>query len=248
MNNQLPRYPFDVVYEDNHLLIVNKPAGLLVQPDETGDKSLLDYAKEYIKIKYQKPGAVFLEAVHRIDRPVSGLVVLARTSKGLERMNELFRQRKVQKIYWAITRQKPPKKRDKLTHWLLKDEDKNIVTAYDYPHPNAQKAELRYRVIGFLNGYTFWEIELLTGRSHQIRAQLAKIGCPIRGDIKYGYPTANKDQSINLHSRRLYFIHPVKKEKMVCIALLPNDPFWQEFLSLDDEKIKPKNLHFRYEG
>jgi 23S rRNA pseudouridine1911/1915/1917 synthase len=242
------KLPFDVIYEDNHLLIVNKPSGMLVQPDETGDKALLDYAKEYIKNKYEKTGAVFLEAVHRIDRPVSGLVVLARTSKGLERMNELFRERKVQKIYWAVTRQKPPKKSDKLTHWLLKDEQKNLVTAYDYPHPKAQKAELRYRTLGYLNGYTLLEIELLTGRPHQIRTQLAKIGSPIRGDVKYGYPSPNKDQSINLHSRRLYFEHPIKKEKMVCVALLPNEPFWQEFLSLDDEKIKPKNLEFRYEG
>jgi 23S rRNA pseudouridine1911/1915/1917 synthase len=241
-------YPFDVIYEDNHLLIVNKPAGMLVHEDETGDKTLMDYAKEYIKEKYNKPGEVFMGLVHRIDRPVSGLVVLARTSKGLERMNELFRERKVQKAYWAIVRKKPENKKGKLTHWLLKDEKKNIVIAYDAPYKEAQKSELNYRVIGHLNGYTLLEIEPISGRPHQIRVQLAKIGCPIRGDLKYGYPTANKDKSINLHSRKLFFEHPVKKEKMLCIATLPKDPFWEEFLVLDKEKIKPKNLAFRYEG
>jgi 23S rRNA pseudouridine1911/1915/1917 synthase len=241
-------YPFDVIYEDNHLLIVNKPAGMLVHDDQTGDKTLVDYAKEYIKEKYQKPGEVFMGLVHRIDRPVSGLVVLARTSKGLERMNELFRERKVQKVYWAIVRRRPEKKKDKLTHWLLKDEKKNTVTAYDAPYQDAQKSELYYRVIGHLNGYTLLEIEPVSGRPHQIRVQLAKIGCPIRGDLKYGYPTPNKDKSINLHSRKLFFEHPIKKEKTLCIATLPKEPFWEEFLVLDDENIKPENLEFRYEG
>lgn len=240
--------PFDIIYEDNHLLIVNKPAGMLVQADETQDLCLLDYAKTYIKEKYNKPGEVFMGLVHRIDRPVSGLVVLARTSKGLERMNELFRERKVQKIYWAIVRKKPEKKKSKLTHWLLKDEKNNTVTAYDTPYKNAQKAELYYRTLGELNGYYLLEIEPVSGRPHQIRVQLAKMGCPIRGDLKYGYPTANKDKSINLHSRKLFFEHPVKKEKMLCIATLPQDAFWEEFLRLDDEKIKPEHLHFRYEG
>ncbi|MFN8344984.1 MAG: RluA family pseudouridine synthase [Spirosomataceae bacterium] len=238
---------FHVIYEDNHLIIVNKPAGMLVQGDATGDVPLLDLVKEYIKEKYEKPGDVFLGTVHRIDRPVSGLVVFARTSKALERMNEIFRKRDVQKTYWAVVRKRPPKKQDKLSSWLVKDEARNVVSAYDYPAPNAQKAELTYRLLGEINKHFLLEVTPITGRPHQIRVQLAQIGCPIRGDVKYGSPKPNADGSINLHARRLFFTHPVKKEPVLCRAALPNDPFWEEFLELDPEEIGPEHLSFLHE-
>lgn len=238
---------FHVIYEDNHLLIVNKAAGVLVQADSTGDAPLLDLLKDYIKDKYEKPGEVFLGCVHRLDRPVSGLVVFARTSKALERMNEIFRKRDVQKTYWAVVKKKPPLKQDKLTHWLVKDEARNIVSAHDYPVEESQKAELSYRLVGEVNKHFLLEIKPITGRPHQIRVQLAAIGCPIRGDVKYGYGKFNHDNSINLHARRLYFIHPVKKEPILCRAALPNDPFWEEFLTIDDEAIGVEHLGFLHE-
>ncbi len=239
--------PFQVIYEDNHLIIVNKAAGILVQGDATGDVPLLELVKDYIKEKYEKPGDVFLGTVHRLDRPVSGLVVFARTSKGLERMNEIFRKREVQKTYWAVVRRHPPKKQDKLTNWLVKDEAKNVVTAHDMPVPNAQKAELYYRVVGEINKHFLLEVTPITGRPHQIRVQLATMGCPIRGDVKYGYAKPNHDGSINLHARRLFFVHPVKKESILCRAALPNDAFWEEFLTIDPEEIGPEHLAFLYE-
>lgn len=239
--------PFQVIYEDNHLIIVNKAAGILVQGDATGDVPLLELVKDYIKEKYEKPGDVFLGTVHRLDRPVSGLVVFARTSKGLERMNEIFRKREVQKTYWAVVRRHPPKKQDKLTNWLVKDEAKNVVTAHDMPVPNAQKAELYYRVVGEINKHFLLEVTPITGRPHQIRVQLATMGCPIRGDVKYGYARPNHDGSINLHARRLFFVHPVKKESILCRAALPNDAFWEEFLTIDPEEIGPEHLAFLYE-
>lgn len=238
--------PFHVIYEDNHLIIVSKKAGVLVHADKTGDKTLEDYIKEYIKEKYDKPGDVFLGTIHRLDRPVSGLVVFAKTSKALERMNELFKKRKVQKTYWAITGRKPQEKSGKLTHWLVKNSENNTVTAYDYEVPNSQKAELNFRYIGKINLHHLIEVEPITGRPHQIRIQLASMGCPIRGDIKYGYPKPNNDGSINLHSRRIYFIHPVKKEPLICKAPVPETAFWEEFLSLDKEEVKTENLGFLY--
>ncbi len=238
---------FHVIYEDNHLLIVNKAAGVLVQADSTGDVPLLDLLKDYIKQKYDKPGEVFLGCVHRLDRPVSGLVVFARTSKALERMNEIFRKRDIQKTYWAVVKNKPPLKQDKLTHWLSKDEARNMVTAHEYPVGDAQKAELSYRLVGELNKHFLLEIKPITGRPHQIRVQLAAIGCPIRGDVKYGYNKFNHDNNINLHARRLYFIHPVKQEPILCRAALPNDPFWEEFLAIDDEAIGPEHLGILHE-
>jgi len=238
--------PFHVIYEDNHLIIVNKLAGILVHEDKTGDATLGDFVKTYIKEKYQKPGEAFLGTVHRLDRPVSGIVIMARTSKALERMNELFRKRDIQKTYWAVTKRKPEKKSGKLTHWLTKDTDKNVVTAHPVEVPGSQKAELNYRYLGTINRYHLIEVEPITGRPHQIRVQLAAMGCPIRGDIKYGYPEPNRDGSIHLHARRVYFIHPVKKEPIVCKAAVPENAFWEEFLALDTEDIKLDNLDFLY--
>ena len=238
---------FHVVYEDNHLLIVSKAPGILVQGDRTGDVTLLALLKDYVKEKYNKPGEVFLGLVHRLDRPVSGLVVFARTSKALERMSEIFRNRQVQKTYWAVVRRKPPEPAGKLVHWLVKDEQKNMVTAHDHEVPNSQRAELTYRTLGKINEHYLLEVSPLTGRPHQIRVQLASMGCPIRGDIKYGYDRAVPDKKIYLHARRLYFIHPVKKEPLLCRAALPPDPFWEEFLALDDEDIKDKNMDFTFE-
>lgn len=235
---------FDPIYEDNHLIIVNKRAGVLVHGDKTGDKTLEEHVKEYIKLKYDKPGDVFLGTIHRLDRPVSGLVIFARTSKGLERMNEIFRKRDIQKTYWAITRKKPKIKEGKLVHWLVKNPDNNTVKAFDEEVDGGQKAELNYKYIGTINKYHLIEVEPITGRSHQIRVQLASMGCPIRGDLKYGFDRPNPDKSINLHARRIYFNHPIKKEPILCKAPLPQNPFWEEFLMLDTEEVKDKTLKF----
>ena len=224
--------PFQIVFEDNHLLIVNKPAGMLVQGDQTGDESLIEYCKRYIKEKYKKPGNVFVGLVHRIDRPVSGLVVIARTSKALERMNRMFHDRKVQKKYWAVVRRSPKETSSKLVNWLKKDTSRNIVRSYVKEIPGSQKAILKYRILGKLNEHYLLEVEPLTGRPHQIRVQLSEIGCPIRGDLKYGFHKPNKDGNINLHARSLYFKHPVKQDPVSVIAALPEDDFWEQFLSL----------------
>lgn len=219
-----------VVFEDNHLLVINKPAGVLVQGDVTGDKPLVEIGKEYIKEKYDKPGAVFLGVVHRLDRPVSGVVVLARTSKALERMNELFRNKETKKIYWALVKKKPANEQGNLVHWLVKDEKKNKTTAYKKENPNGQRSELNYRVIRQQSGYYLIEVNPITGRPHQIRVQLASLGCPIVGDVKYGYETPNEDASICLHARSLTFMHPVKKEMTTIEAELPQNDYWKPFL------------------
>jgi 23S rRNA pseudouridine1911/1915/1917 synthase len=239
---------FHVVYEDNHIIIVNKRAGILVQGDATGDPTLTDMVKDYIKKKYDKPGDVYLHPIHRLDRPVSGLVVFGRTSKGVERMAELFRKREIQKTYWAIVRRKPKETEAKLTHYLVKDESKNTTSAHEFPVENSQKAELYYKVIGKLNLHYILEVNPVTGRPHQIRAQLAAIGCPIRGDIKYGYERPNPDADINLHARRLYFVHPIKKTGIICRAALPQIQFWEEFLEFDSEEIKDKVMEQYFEG
>ena len=201
--------PFEVLYEDNHLLIVNKAAGILVQGDITEDTPLVDLCKEYIGLKYEKPGAVFLGVVHRIDRPVSGIVVLARTSKALERMNALFREKKTKKTYWAIVEQRPPRENGTLRHWLSKDPKKNKTTVFPKETLGALDSQLDYSIIAQSPGEWLLEVVPLTGRSHQIRAQLASMGCSIKGDVKYGASTPNGDGSICLHARKLEFVHPV---------------------------------------
>jgi 23S rRNA pseudouridine1911/1915/1917 synthase len=237
MNFNGTKYPFDVVYEDNHLIVINKEAGLLVQGDKTKDQSLPDYVKQYLKEKHNKPGAVFCGVIHRLDRPVSGLVVLAKTSKALERMNKLVRTRDFYKTYWAIVKKCPYPKEARLTHWLIKDGSKNTSTAYDEDPGGAKKSELSYKAIGKLNDHWLVEVRPTTGRPHQIRVQLAKIGCPIRGDVRYGFKKLNPDRkSINLHAKELHFIHPVKKESMHFKAPLPDDEFWQQYGTLDSIK------------
>lgn len=219
----------DVLFEDNHLLVINKQSGVLVQGDATGDKPLVEICKEYIKVNYQKPGDVFLGVVHRLDRPVSGVVVFARTSKALERMNALFKNRETKKTYWALVDNKPAKDEDTLVHWLVKDEKKNKTTAYKREHPEGSRSELSYKVVGYQSGFYLLDVNPITGRPHQIRVQLASMGCPIVGDVKYGFNSPNPDASICLHSRELRFIHPVKKEPVQIVASLPKNHFWQPF-------------------
>lgn len=222
-----------VLFEDNHLLAINKPAGWLVQGDATGDQTLADWAKAYIKARYHKPGDVFLGIIHRLDRPVSGVVVFARTSKALERMNQLFRDRLVEKTYWAITDNRPKDLSGTLVHYIWKDEGKNLAHVIDRPsrrHPDAKKSELHYEVIGNLNNHTLLKVNPVTGRGHQIRVQLASMGCPIVGDVKYGFKHANPDASIHLHCFSLAFEHPVKKEKIVISVEPPREQKWNWFL------------------
>ena len=219
----------EVVYEDNHIIIVNKQSGEIVQGDKTGDRPLSDIVKDYIKEKYQKPGAVFLGVVHRLDRPVSGLVVFARTSKALTRLNKMFAEGEVHKTYWALVKNAPQKKEDTLTHWLVRNEKQNKSYAYATEKPNAKKAILKYRLIGKSDNYSLLEVQLMTGRHHQIRCQLAAMGCPIKGDLKYGAPRSNPDGSISLLSHSVAFIHPVSKERITVEAPLPDDPLWQAF-------------------
>ena len=219
----------EVVYEDNHIIIVNKQSGEIVQGDKTGDRPLSDIVKDYIKEKYQKPGAVFLGVVHRLDRPVSGLVVFARTSKALTRLHKMFAEGEVHKTYWALVKNVPHANEGTLEHWLVRNEKQNKSYAYDQERPNAKRAILRYHVIGRSDNYSLLEVQLMTGRHHQIRCQLAAMGCPIKGDLKYGAPRSNPDGSISLLSRKVEFIHPVSKEQVIAEAPLPDDPLWQAF-------------------
>lgn len=221
-----------VLYEDNHLIAINKLASDIVQSDETGDEPLIDKVKQYIKVRDNKPGNVFVEVIHRIDRPVSGVVLMAKTSKGLSRMNELFRDGKVKKLYWAIVGNMPPKETDTLKHHILRNPHKNRSYAYNEHKPGTKEASLTYRLVGKSERYYFLEVDLHTGRHHQIRAQLAVIGLPIKGDLKYGAPRSNPGGGISLHSRMLEFIHPVTDEAIRIVAPTPNDTLWQEFAKL----------------
>lgn len=216
----------EVLYEDNHIIIVNKAVGEIVQGDKTGDKPLSEIVAEYLKEKHHKPGAAFVGVPHRLDRPTSGIVVLAKTSKALERLNEMFRRGDVQKTYWALVANRPQQEEGELTHWLTRNEKQNKSYASDRERPGSKQAILRYKLLCSLTRYHLLEVELLTGRHHQIRCQLAHIGCPIRGDLKYGYPRSNPDGSICLHARRVIFDHPVSHELIDVVAPVPQDTLW----------------------
>ncbi|MEM6830269.1 MAG: RluA family pseudouridine synthase [Bacteroidota bacterium] len=220
-----------IVYEDNHLLIVKKPSGLLVQGDNTGDDTLTDWATEYIRKKYQKPGNVFCHPCHRLDRPVSGLVIFARTSKSLERMNRMFRENEVEKTYLAVVNSSPPHSQGHLAHWLEKDAAKNLTRAYQKQKGKAKLAELSYELISSMGKTSLLKVHPKTGRPHQIRVQLKSIGCSIKGDLKYGYSKPNQDKSIDLHAYKLSFVHPVKKEPIT----VRSQPDWSDYNAFIDE-------------
>lgn len=220
-----------ILFEDNHLIVVNKMPSEIVQGDKTGDEPLSETVKRYIKVKYQKPGEVFLGVVHRIDRPVSGAVVFARTSKALSRMNEMVKNHQMTKRYWAIVKNKPPHESDRLEHFLLRNEKQNKSYVRQKEVKDSKQAILNYQWLASSKDYHLIEIELITGRHHQIRAQLAAIGCPIKGDLKYGFPRNNPDASISLHARKMSFIHPVTKELVSVEAPPPKDVLWDFFLN-----------------
>jgi len=215
-----------ILHEDNHIIVVNKRVGDIVQGDKTGDKPLSDVVKEYIKDKYNKPGDVFLGVIHRLDRPTSGIVVFARTSKALTRMNEMFSNRETQKTYWAVVKNKPQERTAKLVHYLKRNEKNNTSKAHSKEVPDSKIASLDYTVFKELQNYVALEINLHTGRHHQIRAQLAAIGSPIKGDLKYGFDRSNPDGGIHLHARKLVFIHPVSKENIIITAPTPDETIW----------------------
>lgn len=220
-----------VVYEDNHIIIVNKTASEIVQGDKTGDVPLSETVKQYLKEKYHKPGNVFIGVTHRLDRPVSGLVVFAKTSKALSRLNEMFKNSEVKKTYWAIVKQTPAETEGELVNYLVRNEKQNKSYAYDSEKPGSKKAILHYRLIARSDNYSLLEVDLKTGRHHQIRCQLAKMGCPIKGDLKYGFPRSNPDGSICLHARRVRFVHPVSKELIDVVAPIPSDNLWRSLTS-----------------
>lgn len=216
-----------VLYEDNHIIIVNKSTSEIVQGDKTGDKPLSEIVKEWIKEKYNKPGNVFCGVTHRLDRPVSGIVVFAKTSKALPRLNEMFKNKEMKKTYWAIVKNEPKEPVGTLKHYLVKNEKQNKSYAYDSEKPNSKLAILHYKLIAKSDKYNLLEIELETGRHHQIRSQLAKIGCPIKGDLKYGAERSNPDGGISLHARKISFIHPVSQKEIEVTAPLPEDSLWK---------------------
>ena len=217
----------EVIYEDNHLIAVNKTCREIVQEDKTGDPPLFDMLKVWIKEKYCKPGIVFVGVAHRLDRPVSGLVLFAKTSKALARLNEMFRTGEIKKTYWAIVKNCPPTEEGTLEHWLVRNEKQNKSYAYAEEKPEAKKAILHYKLLAKSDNYYLLEIDLKTGRHHQIRCQLAKMGCPIKGDLKYGSERSNKDGGISLHARKAQFIHPVSKQPIEIIAAVPDDSLWK---------------------
>ena len=218
-----------VVYEDNHIVVVNKTSSEIVQGDKTGDTPLSEMVKQYLKEKYNKPGNVFIGVTHRLDRPVSGLVVFAKTSKALPRLNEMFRNGEVKKTYWAIVKECPKETEGELVHYLVRNEKQNKSYAYDKEVKNSKKAVLHYKLIGHSQNYYLLEVDLKTGRHHQIRCQLAKMGCPIKGDLKYGSPRSNPDGSICLHARTVQFVHPVSKEMSRLTAPVPEGNLWNGF-------------------
>ena len=219
----------EVLYEDNHIIAVNKRVSDIVQGDKTGDEPLSEKVKSYIKKIYNKPGNVFLGVTHRLDRPVSGVLLFAKTSKALGRLNEMFKNKDIKKVYWAIVKNKPSQIEEKLNHYLIKNQKKNKSFAYDKEMKGSKLASLTYKLIAEADRYFLLEVELHTGRHHQIRCQLAKIGCPIKGDLKYGFPRSNPDGGISLHAREIEFIHPVKKESIKITAPLPDDSLWNFF-------------------
>ncbi|MBI9052418.1 MAG: RNA pseudouridine synthase [Bacteroidales bacterium] len=223
----------EILFEDNHIIAVNKKTSDIVQGDKTGDEPLSEKVKSYIKKKYEKPGAVYLGVTHRLDRPVSGAILFARTSKALTRLNEMFLKKEIQKTYWAIVKNMPEKESDTLNHYIVRDQKKNKSFAFDKEAKNSKLASLSYKLIATAENYYLLEVDLHTGRHHQIRCQLAKIGCPIKGDLKYGFPRSNPDGGISLHARKIKFSHPVKKEQVEIIATPPpNDSLWKYFLSI----------------
>jgi 23S rRNA pseudouridine1911/1915/1917 synthase len=221
--------PITVLLEDNHLIVINKRASQIVQGDKTGDVPLSEHLKNYLKVKYNKPGKVFLGVIHRLDRPVSGAVVFARTDKALSRMNEIFRSRDVQKVYWAIVERRPAREEGKLINWLNKNEKQNKSYVVKDGTAGALRAELDYKLLASSDKYHLLEVQLHTGRHHQIRCQLANMGCIIKGDLKYGAKRSNPDASISLHARSISFTHPVKGERVEIVAPVPDDKLWQYF-------------------
>jgi len=221
------KHNLQVIYEDNHIIIVNKRAGDIVQGDKTGDKPLSEIVKDYIKDKYNKPGNVYLGVVHRLDRPTTGIVLFSKTSKALPRLNKLFAEKKANKTYWAIVKNAPKTPQNTLINWLKKNPKNNKSTAYPKEVKDSKKAILHYKTLKALDRYFLLEVQLETGRHHQIRSQLSYIGSPIKGDLKYGFDRSNKDASISLHARRLEFIHPVSRESIDITAPLPNDSVWK---------------------
>lgn len=222
----------EILYEDNHIIVVNKTCSEIVQGDKTGDKPLSEMVQEYIKEKYAKPGNVFIGVTHRLDRPVSGLVVFAKTSKALSRLNEMFRTHNLTKRYWAIVKNRPPKEEELLTNYLVRNERINKTFVYDKQVKEGKLSKLSYKVIAKSENYYLLEIDLMTGRHHQIRAQLAHIGCPIKGDLKYGFDRSNKDGGISLHARNVKFIHPVSQKEIDIVAPVPDDTLWKAFEQL----------------
>lgn len=229
-----------ILFEDNHIIAINKRPSEIVQGDKTGDAPLSDLVKQYIKQKYEKPGDVYLGVVHRIDRPVSGVVLFARTSKAAARLSEMFRDKQIQKTYWAVVKNKPPHESGTLVHYLIKNEKKNMSRAHPQETKGALRSELEYKLLVSSTNYHLLEVKPISGRHHQIRVQLSAIGCPIKGDLKYGSKRSNEDGSIHLHARKTEFTHPVKNEPVCIIAPPPNESLWNAFLKMASENENVK--------